>query len=341
MDYNKNGLPTRRVLCYNPHNGNDFLEVPRIFPSWYSFEDEFKRLSESHGLDINANGRIAFQSLRLQLLEMASETARILNTSITQLCSDGIELRGAVQTDAARRRTRQFLPAVLKNARLNSQSCFALRLIGLGIRYKDDRKGFREVLMPNLECIEECLRLKKVWLDVGGEIGWLQFKINLKCTGDFAGVRAIEGQLCGCSREVIHQVPTVADVASLASLRALNATCDNTTSAETRHIRSHSPFPGETLPRPCDCCSFGHDSRAAAAQLTQFTQNLVSMQAETSEKGKRVLSNYVRDFKNKHKNCCPGPDGECARTQGAGCCPAPPPSAHGSWCPPPPPLNIS
>lgn len=322
MDYNKAGLPTPRPLCYNPHDGTDSIMVPRVIPSWYSYAPELKALSETHGLSLNANGRIAFQSLRLQLWEMASETARMLGISISELSAQGVELQCAVQTDSARRRTRQFLPAVLKNARLDSQSCFSLRLIGLGIRYKDDRKGFQEVLMPNIGCIEECILQRRVQLSDSVDGPALSFPINMKCTGDFAGVRAIEGQLCGCSREVIHQVPTTADVASIASMQAINATCDNRTSAEIRAIRSHTPLKGETLPRPCDCCTFGHDKRTAAAQLTAFQHELAMLRANETPKGKRDLAKYMRTFKEQHKNAVPGPDGECALTVGF---PRPPP----------------
>ena len=313
MDYQPNGLPQPRVLCYNPFNAKDFLVVPRTVPSWYSFAEEFKSLSETHGLSLNANGRIAFQCMRSQLYDMAVETARVLNMSLAELVAKDIVLTGAVQTDAARRRTRQFLPCVLKNAQLDSQSCFALRLIGLGIRYKDDKNGFRSVLFPNIACIEECLKLRSVSLTQDASAASIRCKINLKFTGDFAGVRAIEGQLCGCPREVIHQTPSIDAVSNFAAVQATCATCDNKTSAEIRALRSHMPFPGETLPRPCDCCSFGHTPRTAAAELSAFSKHLAALEADDSDKGKRALATYIQKHKASHKNSAPGPNGECSQ----------------------------
>eukprot|EP00965_Chrysotila_dentata_P024909 826364-Pleurochrysis_carterae.AAC.1 len=42
-------------------------------------------------------------------------------------------IRVCLQIDAGRRRTRQFVTVVLKNPDLNSQSCFALRLLALAL----------------------------------------------------------------------------------------------------------------------------------------------------------------------------------------------------------------
>ena len=309
MDYHADGPPTRRALVYNPHNAADVIYVPRVLPAWTKFAPFLHELSETHGLSISANGRIAFQSMRVQLLESAKETCRMLDMTMPELQASGVPLKSALQTDAARRRTRQFLPCVLKNKAIDSQSCFALRLLGLGIRYKDDKYGFESVLQPNIECIEECLRMREVSVGTDAAGADLRFKIELRLTGDAAGVQAIEGQMCGCPREAIHEVPSMSDMATLEALKATISKCDNKTASDVRRIRSHTPLKGEKLPRPCDCCAFGHDPAKAEAEHAALIKRLTELKHDTSDAGKRALQTFNRAHKHRHKNVGPGPDG--------------------------------
>eukprot|EP00965_Chrysotila_dentata_P003358 109428-Pleurochrysis_carterae.AAC.1 len=139
---------------------------------------------------------------------MAMETCNLLGVSLDAF-TESNPLPACVQLDAARRRTRQFLPCVLKNPAMDSQSCFALRLLGLGVMMEDDRAGTQQMLAPNLDLIEQLFNLRYILLqpkDAGANA--IRVAVNLKLTGDFAGIRAIEGSLCGCNREVIHEVPT-------------------------------------------------------------------------------------------------------------------------------------
>eukprot|EP00965_Chrysotila_dentata_P225655 6194903-Pleurochrysis_carterae.AAC.1 len=69
-------------------------------------------------------------------------------------------VRAVLQIDAARRRTRLFVPSVIKNPDFHSQSCFSLRLLALGVRFKDDRAGFRQLLAPNLDKLRDILESK-------------------------------------------------------------------------------------------------------------------------------------------------------------------------------------
>eukprot|EP00965_Chrysotila_dentata_P182959 6041675-Pleurochrysis_carterae.AAC.1 len=61
------------------------------------------------------------------------------------------------------------------------------------------------MLRPNIEAIKEMLQLRSILLqpaDAGAAA--VRVAVKLKFTGDFAGVRAIEGSLCGCASIVIH-----------------------------------------------------------------------------------------------------------------------------------------
>eukprot|EP00965_Chrysotila_dentata_P120039 3970602-Pleurochrysis_carterae.AAC.1 len=73
-----------------------------------------------------------------QLSSLIHETCNLRGIKVEELTANSPLFRALLQIDAARRRTRQFMPLVLKNPDLHSQSCFALRLLALGIRFKDD-----------------------------------------------------------------------------------------------------------------------------------------------------------------------------------------------------------
>eukprot|EP00965_Chrysotila_dentata_P153641 5078238-Pleurochrysis_carterae.AAC.1 len=57
-----------------------------------------------------------------------------------------------------------------------------------------------------MELIQQMLQTRKVLLQPPGDAGVAAMKVavRLRFTGDFAGIRAIEGQLCACDQEVIH-----------------------------------------------------------------------------------------------------------------------------------------
>eukprot|EP00965_Chrysotila_dentata_P155870 5150448-Pleurochrysis_carterae.AAC.1 len=255
------------------------------------------------------DGHIAFQSLGTQLQSMAEETCKLLGVDLSHFSAER-PLQALIQLDAARRRTRQFLPVVLKNPEHDTQSCFSLRLLALAIWLKDDREGTRRVLAPNLKLSQQMLQTREALLHPPGDAGTAAIKVavRLRFTGDFAGIRAIEGQLCACDREVTHAVPSMEAVSSVKNLKTLNATCLNTISANTRWLRIHTPLPVEAVPRPCDLCSFAHDPDCAEEQLTIFQGELKRLQADTTEKGKEALSKYIRNHKQRHANTGPGPE---------------------------------
>eukprot|EP00965_Chrysotila_dentata_P048653 1613790-Pleurochrysis_carterae.AAC.1 len=151
---------------------------------------------------MSASGHIAFMSIGYHLTSLIHETCNLRGVKVEDLNETSPKFRAVLQIDAARRRTRQFVPVVLKNPDLSSQSCFALRLLALGIRLKDDRAGFQQLLAPNLEAIQKLLLEKQFTLKLGGAS--VTVAVELKLTADFAGIRSIEGQLCGCDSSVIH-----------------------------------------------------------------------------------------------------------------------------------------
>eukprot|EP00965_Chrysotila_dentata_P014460 479249-Pleurochrysis_carterae.AAC.1 len=109
---------------------------------------------------MSSTGRVAVQSLESIVGEIAREIAVLKGKPLSYVSSPARHpLCVCVQLDAARRRSRQFVACVAKNPQPDSQSCFALRLLALGVQFKvDDRHGARQLLASNLDFIELCLR---------------------------------------------------------------------------------------------------------------------------------------------------------------------------------------
>eukprot|EP00965_Chrysotila_dentata_P156411 5167634-Pleurochrysis_carterae.AAC.1 len=105
-----------------------------------------------------ASGRVAVQSLESIVFEIVRETAALKGKPLSYFSSSRRPVRVAVQLDAARRRSRQFVACVAKNPQLDSQSCFALRLLALGVRFKDHRHGAHQLLASNLDFMEHLLQ---------------------------------------------------------------------------------------------------------------------------------------------------------------------------------------
>eukprot|EP00965_Chrysotila_dentata_P049115 1628904-Pleurochrysis_carterae.AAC.1 len=154
--------------------------------------------------------------------------------------------RVVVQLDAARRRTRQFFACVAKNPQFHSQSCFALRLLALGVRFKDDRHGAQQLLAKNLPYIETLLttgtaRVPSISGDASSPL--VTVEVELFFCGDFAGVRAIEGAVCGCAPEAMYAVPPLSQLSTVSALRSSVLQCDCQSTFAQRTARAHQPQP--------------------------------------------------------------------------------------------------
>eukprot|EP00965_Chrysotila_dentata_P204600 6182430-Pleurochrysis_carterae.AAC.1 len=49
----------------------------------------------------------------------------------------------------------------------------------------------------------------------------IRIPVHVYFCGDFAGVRAIEGSVCGCPPDVMHAVPSARDISSIDDLPIL------------------------------------------------------------------------------------------------------------------------
>eukprot|EP00965_Chrysotila_dentata_P164836 5442560-Pleurochrysis_carterae.AAC.2 len=223
-------------------------------------------------------------SLERIACDIAGETASLERKPLSHYSSSRAPVRLAIQLDAARKRSRQFVACVAKNPQFKSQStCFALRLLALGVRLKDDRHGAQELLSANLPFIEHLLTEHNFFVpdadaegkdEDEGEAGEPAFAVGsgtvhfeLYFTGDFAGVVAIEGSICGCAAEMMHAVPSVTNVADVAALKATVKKCDFRSTPEERTIGAHQPIDGEVRACDCACSAFRAQSAHAACRV--------------------------------------------------------------------------
>eukprot|EP00965_Chrysotila_dentata_P175721 5801076-Pleurochrysis_carterae.AAC.1 len=265
---------------------------------------DIHELTLLHGLQMNAQGGLAFQRLDTLAAEVAMETAALAQLPLTAFTTPHRPVRLNVQLDAARRRTRQFVACVLKNPQLDSQSCFSLRLLALATRMKDDRAGAQQLLHANLDFVEHLLTRHVV--AVGPDRVPVYFELYF--TGDFAGVRAIENSICGCSPNAMHRVPSPPEVATLAALKLMCSMCDCRSTAAERTMRAHQPVAGVIV--PCDCCQYGHNPAYQNAEQVAFTDKLETMHAaRNTTNGKKDLATFMSAHKRKHRGTHPGPAG--------------------------------
>eukprot|EP00965_Chrysotila_dentata_P245916 6206852-Pleurochrysis_carterae.AAC.1 len=148
-----------RILLISPHLHYNVLTVSRILPASSKFANELVDLTDQHGLyrylpewphrlpeHRSSHHRRCPRDLRAARLCYLSDFTR------------DFPLELVVQLDAARRRTRQFLPVVIKNPQIDSKSFLVLHLLCFAVRLKDDRNGVQRVLAPHLKVIESILQ---------------------------------------------------------------------------------------------------------------------------------------------------------------------------------------
>ena len=146
-----------------------------------------------------------------------------------------------------------------------TRSTAHLRPFGLGL-CGDDREGTRSVLGPNLARINDMIASARAGLCKPCNGG--RFTPEVFVVTDVAALRHCEhlagSGWCGCSQDfALRQTPQ--KPTTVADMYALLQQCRCPTVVE-RFVKSHTPLPGEELPRPCTApgCTFAHNRATAA-----------------------------------------------------------------------------
>ena len=186
-------------------------------------------------------------------------------------------------------------------------------ILGLG-NCGDDRKGTQAMLGDNFPLLNFLIRLKKkkdpedrkMPITVGGKEE--EISPEIKMVLDISALRHNEhcsnSGWCGCTRHfALRVIPD--KPATVAEMYKMLKKCYLPTSDE-RFTLAHQPVPGERLPRPCPCCSFGHDSTTVAADLKELLDTEAKMQLDTTKKGKSKFARWRKKHADDHFNIAPG-----------------------------------
>ena len=301
-----------KVLFYNKYHGRHFIKVPRIAPPRYKLEPVLKRIYNALGTDIAADGRVAFTSFNVVMQEMYSRDVGLQGMPRAGAFGKGrLKLPIVISWDATGFGRKQFNTVAARNPYL-SRSAQLLRVFGLG-NCDDGREGTKLVLGPNLPLLNaaivadqkaECIKCgeSEIWPEmfVVTDISALRHCEHLANSG-----------WCKCEREhalrdtaVVEKKPETVE-----ALKALLKECESPT-AEERYIMSHNTLPGESQPRPCPCCSFGHEPSTVLAKQKAMYEDEARLAAEKTKAGKARFSRWRMEHAHKHGNVQPGLYGE-------------------------------
>lgn len=252
-----------KALLRDPWRKDLVVYVPRLAPPRVHIEKIVKQIHEQLGVDCNEDGRVAFTSFADTFESLVSQDqGRGSMPPITEFQTRPVPV--VISFDATGFGSTQINTVALRNPYL-SASNQQLRIFGLGC-VNDNRDGTSKVFVPNLQIINDTIRGKRsgVCVDCGGTI--VKPKIYI-CT-DIAALRHCEhiagSGWCGCSSDfALRTTLTTKKPRTVGELKEFLLMCKSPTMEE-RFIKSHTPLPNESVPRPCPCCQFGHGSPTEA-----------------------------------------------------------------------------
>jgi len=198
-----------------------------------------------------------------------------------------------------------------------SASAQQLRTFGVG-NCDDNRDGSMRLLGPNLDTINQMIRLKLAAEESSrcmpltlrnGQV--LHVRPDVLVVQDVAALRHCEhlanSGWCGCSRDTALRTAPPEKPSTVAQLHEFVKQCHCPTRLE-RYVWSHSPIPGEEKPRPCTApgCSFAHNQDSALEELAALLQEEERLASDKTKAGKAVFSKWRMAHAHSHFNVQPG-----------------------------------
>ena len=296
------------MLLYNPHlkdnpHHRTIVKVPRIAPPFYKLAATKKKIEEKLDVKCSDEGRLAytcFNDVVQQLMMQDCGTQGMPPLSHFDGGANKVHL--IISFDGTGFGSQQINTIALNNP-WTSQSAQMLRIFGLG-NCADDRSGTSRLLGPNLSLINDMMthpdQLVKV---MNAMVSFILFVVL-----DVAALRHTEhlsnSGWCCCPRDnALRQTPV--KPANVAEMYTLLKECHEPT-LEERCMLSHTPVPGEDLPRPCPRCSFGHDRETVAAEYAALLAEEVQLAGNHTKQGKAAFSRWRMDHAYRHRNIQPG-----------------------------------
>ena len=279
-------------------------------PSPYAILPEIKEIKDQFGVEISESGRISTRCFDVVLNELLSEDFMPDPRAglARHIEPDAIPFPLVMSYDGTGFGKLQISTAVLKNP-FESQSCFNLRIIGLG-SCGDGDVG-RLIGEANLEKANVIARAGPA--GIGFEVtdpsdgSTFTVLVRLIVVTDASAFRheakLAKSGICGCGAEMLRLIPEKPE--SVAEMVEMCHECHKPT-LEERFTCGHYPHPGETLPRACTApgCTYAHSNPARDYALLLKIES--EIRADETAAGKRRYCTWRMDHAQLHRNIQPG-----------------------------------
>lgn len=292
-----------KVLLRDPWRKDQVLYVPRIAPPRHKLEKDFKTIYAQLNVQSAEDGKVAFTSFSSAVKQlMQQDPGSHGMPPLVNFKENGIPV--VISFDGTGYGSRQSNTAVIRNPYM-SASNQQLRIFGLG-NVSDDRDGVARIFGDNIHVINDtiCARATGICMEVEG----ISVRPKIFVATDVAALRHVEhiagSGWCSCSRDfALRTTPKKPE--SVEEMHTLLLQCKSPTMEE-RFTKSHCPMPGEQLPRPCPCCSYGHTSATASAEFESLKSEEERLSSDTSKRGKATYCDWRMKHAATHDNVQPG-----------------------------------
>lgn len=302
-----------------PHKWNASLviNVPRVAPPASVMWPLIRSIEAEFSVQSSEDGRLAFTpfiDVVRDILEQ--DPGKLGMPALSAFLGGTTRLTLVICLDATGYGRQQFNTLACRNPYM-SASAQHLRTFGVG-NCNDDRDGSRRLLGPNLKVINDIIKLKleieeaKQCMEITSKAGrLLTVRPDVLIVQDLAALRHCEhianSGWCCCSRDFALRTTPPRKPETLQEMKSLLQECHCPTRLE-RFIWSHSPLPGEELPRPCTApgCRFAHDRVSAAQELSDLLEAEAQLAKDQTKAGKAAFSKWRMAHAHSHFNVQPG-----------------------------------
>lgn len=305
-----------KPLLAHKYNSRLVINVPRVAPPASVMWPLERSIESELGVLSSEDGRLAFKLFANVLEEVLEQDAGKMGMPALDAFVDGkTRLPLVICLDATGYGRQQFNTISCRNPYM-SASAQHLRTFGVG-NCNDNREGSARLLGPNLQAINEMIKLKleseeaKQCTSVTLKTGAISVRPDILVVQDLAALRHCEhianSGWCCCSRDFALRTTPSCKPETVEQMRNLLRECHAPTRLE-RFIWSHSPVPGEQLPRPCSApgCTFAHEPAFAAQELADLLNEEAQLSADQSKAGKAAFSRWRMAHARCHFNVQPG-----------------------------------
>jgi hypothetical protein len=293
-----------KVILYHRHRKGVFLKVPRLAPPRSKLEPIIRSVEETLGCEHTANGRVAFRPVATVFQELVARDPGSHGMPALPFYLGGAHpVPIVLQWDATGFGKLQLTTAAIRNPYL-PMSAQQLRYLGLG-NCGDDKSGAKLLMGPNIDTMNGWMEESNGCLDCGAAV---HVKPQVYVSTDVSALRHTEhlanSGWCCCSRDFALRT-TPKKPTSFEQMFALLKQCKSPTALE-RFDLAHEPRPGETVPRACPACAFGHgDEEETMLLYAELLATEAKLRAVDTKAGKAAFSKWRMAHAASHSNVQP------------------------------------